>query len=113
MDSNQWVTKIPEVDLMYLDPPYNKHPYSIYYFMLDIINNWDTDVEIPNTNRGQPKNWNKSEYNSINKAIIAFKDLIKKIKAKFNKMKGIAAYKRKEEWSDVKEFMWLVDTRKN
>ena len=149
MDTNQWVTKIPEVDLMYLDPPYNKHPYSIYYFMLDIINNWNTDVEIPNTNRGQPKNWNKSEYNSINKAIIAFKDLIKKIKAKFillsynnkgiipikdiekilkskgklyvfplthktyNKMKGIAAYKRKEEWSDVKEFMWLVDTRKN
>ena len=134
---------------MYLDPPYNKHPYSIYYFMLDIINNWDTSVNIPNTNRGQPKNWTKSDYNSINKAIIAFKDLIQKIKAKFillsynnkgiipietietilkskgklyvfplthktyNKLKGIANYKRKEEWSDVKEFMWLVDTRKN
>ena len=149
IDSNKWVTKIPEVDLMYLDPPYNKHPYSIYYFMLDIINNWDTSVNIPNTNRGQPKNWTKSDYNSINKAIIAFKDLIQKIKAKFillsynnkgiipietietilkskgklyifplthktyNKLKGIANYKRKEEWSDVKEFMWLVDTRKN
>ena len=149
IDSNKWVTKIPEVDLMYLDPPYNKHPYSIYYFMLDIINNWDTNIEIPNTNRGQPKNWTKSDYNSINKAIIAFKDLIQKIKAKFillsynnkgiipietietilkskgklyifplthktyNKLKGIANYKRKEEWSDVKEFMWLVDTRKN
>ena len=149
MDSNKWVKNIPEVDLMYLDPPYNKHPYSIYYFMLDIINNWDTNTVIPDTNRGQPKNWNKSEYNSINKAISAFKDLIKNIKAKFillsynnkgiipikdiekilkskgklytfplthktyNKLKGIAAYKRKEEWSDVKEFMWLVDTRKN
>lgn len=149
MDSNNWVKNIPEVDLMYLDPPYNKHPYSIYYFMLDIINNWDTNANIPDTNRGQPKNWNKSDYNSINKAKSAFKNLIKNINAKFillsynnkgiipikdiekilkikgklytfplthktyNKLKGIAAYKRKEEWSDVKEFMWLVDTRKN
>jgi adenine-specific DNA-methyltransferase len=148
-DSNQWVREIPPVDLIYLDPPYNKHPYSIYYFMLDIINNWDTTAKIPNTNRGQPKNWIKSEYNSINKAKKTFEDLIKNIKAKFillsynnkgiipisdiekilktkgklftfplnhktyNKLKGIASYKRKEEWSDVKEFMWLVDTRKN
>ena len=115
--------------------------------MLDIINNWNTDVIIPNTNRGQPKNWVKSDYNSINKATEIFKQLINDIKAKFillsynnkgiipikeietilkkkgklyvfplthktyNKMKGIAAYKRKEKWSDVKEFMWLVDTR--
>ena len=149
IDTNQWVTKIPEVDLIYLDPPYNKHPYSIYYFMLDIINDWNTDIEIPNTNRGQPKNWTKSDYNSINKATTAFSDLIQKIKAKFillsynnkgiipietiesilktkgklyifplthktyNKLKGIANYKRKKEWNDVKEFMWLVDTRKN
>ena len=149
LNTNEWVKKIPEVDLIYLDPPYNKHPYSIYYFMLDIINNWNTEQEIPNTNRGQPKNWNKSEYNSINKALGAFKTLIQNINSKFillsynnkgiipiseietilrskgklyifplthktyNKMKGIAAYKRKEAWSDVKEFMWLVDTRKN
>ena len=25
----------------------------------------------------------------------------------------IASYKRESEWSDVKEFMWLVDTREN
>ena len=68
---------------MYLDPPYNKHPYSIYYFMLDIINNWNTDVIIPNTNRGQPKNWVKSDYNSINKATEIFKQLINDIKEKF------------------------------
>ena len=41
MDTNDWVKTIPEVDLMYYDPPYNKHPYNIYYFLLDIINNWD------------------------------------------------------------------------
>lgn len=158
-DANEWVKNIPgikpgnnsgadaEIDLMYLDPPYNKHPYSIYYFMLDIINNWNISATIPNTNRGQPKNWCKSDYNSIHKAKKCFEDLVKNIKAKFillsynnkgiipvndiekilkkkgklytfplehktyNKMKGIASYKRKNEWTDIKEFMWLVDTR--
>jgi adenine-specific DNA-methyltransferase len=148
-DANQFVKSIPEVDLVYLDPPYNKHPYSIYYFMLDIINNWKTGESIPDTNRGQPKTWKKSDYNSFKKAENSFKDLISNIKSKYillsynnkgiipikniesilesrgklytfplihktyNKLKGIAAYKRKEEWSEVKEFMWLVDTRKN
>lgn len=29
----------------------------------------------------------------------------------YNKLKGIASYKRTAEWEDVKEFIWLVDTR--
>ena len=35
MDTNEWIKRIPELDVVYIDPPYNKHPYSIYYFMLD------------------------------------------------------------------------------
>ena len=148
MDTNEWVKKIPEVDLMYFDPPYNKHPYSIYFFMLDMINDWDTDIEIPGTNRGQPKNWFNSGYNSFTHAKKVFEDLIKNTKAKFillsynnggiipipelekilkkygsltkipfqhktyRKFQGIAAYKRKKEFSDVKEFLWLLDCRK-
>jgi adenine-specific DNA-methyltransferase len=147
LDVKDWIQKIPEVDIMYLDPPYNKHPYSIYYFMLDIINDWDTNLVIPNTNRGQPKNWMKSDYNSFVKAETTFADLIHNIKAKFiilsynnkgiipittlekilekkgkvykypvnhktyNKLKGIASYKRTSQWEDVKEFIWMVDTR--
>lgn len=147
LDVKDWIQKIPEVDIMYLDPPYNKHPYSIYYFMLDIINDWDTNLVIPNTNRGQPKNWIKSDYNSFIKAESSFSQLIHSIKAKFivlsynnkgiipisnlekilekkgkvykypvnhktyNRLKGIASYKRTSEWEDVKEFIWMVDTR--
>jgi len=147
MDVQEWVDKIPPVDLIYLDPPYNKHPYSIYYFMLDIINDWDTGVKIPPTNRGQPRNWTRSAYNSLTHADKAFSDLIQSINAKFiilsynnkgiipiarivevlstkgmvytfpvkhktyNKLKGLASYKRKGDWSEVKEFLWLVDTR--
>ena len=147
MDVMKWLDTIPMVDVVYLDPPYNKHPYSIYYFMLDIINNWDTTQEIPNTNRGQPKNWKKSDFNSFIHAETAFKNLIKKIKAKFiilsynnkgiiplenietilgtrgkitkypvehktyNKLKGIANYKRKGKDEKVREYIWIVDLR--
>ena len=144
MDANEWVKEINEVDIMYLDPPYNKHPYNIYYFLLDIINNWDTSIEIPKTNRGQPKNWVKSQYNSFKKAKDTFTDLIKNIKSKwivlsyndrgiipidemdkilkkkgevqkipiehlvYNKLKGIASYKRQGENKKVREFLWIV-----
>ena len=30
----------------------------------------------------------------------------------YNKLKGIASYKRTSEWKEVKEYLWLVDTRK-
>lgn len=149
MDANKWVSTLHDIDVMYIDPPYNKHPYSIYYFLLDIINSWDTNIEIPNTNRGQPKTWKHSAYNSTTNAEKTFKDLILNIHAKFiivsynnngiipidnletilklrgkvytypvkhkvyNRMKGIANYKRvhPESNKDIKEYLWLVDTR--
>ena len=143
-DTNEWCKSIPELDLVYYDPPYNKHPYCIYYFLLDIINDWNLDIEIPNTYRGQPKNWKKSKYCSITKAKATFQDLIKFTKSKYilisyndggiiplneleeilteygsvskipvehktyNKLKGIASYKRKKENKEVKEFLWLL-----
>ena len=41
------------------------------------------DIEIPDTYRGQPKNWKKSKYNSFTNAKKAFEDLIKKTRSKF------------------------------
>ena len=82
-DTNDWIKTIPEVDLIYYDPPYNKHPYNIYYFLLDIINDWNTSIEVPDTYRGQPKNWTKSSYCSFTKAKKAFEDLIANTKSKF------------------------------
>ncbi len=83
MDANKWITKIPKVDLVYYDPPYNKHPYNIYYFLLDIINDWNTNLEVPDTYRGQPKNWEKSAYCSFKHAKESFEDLIKNTKSNF------------------------------
>jgi adenine-specific DNA-methyltransferase len=83
MDVNQWVRTIPEVDLMYFDPPYNKHPYSIFYFLLNIVNNWNRAENIPDTYRGQPLNWEKSLYNSSTHAERSFEDLICHTKSKY------------------------------
>lgn len=82
-DVISWLDTIPEVDLMYYDPPYNKHPYNIYYFLLDIINDYNVNIEIPDTYRGQPKNWKKSNYCSLNKAKGEFEKLIENTKAKY------------------------------
>ena len=71
------------IDLVYLDPPYNKHPYSIYYFLLDIICTWDKSVAIPDTYRGQPKNWIRSDFNSTVGAREAIWKLVSEIPAKF------------------------------
>ena len=83
MDANKWIKTIPKVDLVYYDPPYNKHPYNIYYFLLDIINDWNTNLDVPNTYRGQPKDWEKSAYCSLKNAKKSFEDLIKNTKSNF------------------------------
>lgn len=83
LNTNDWIKTIPKVDLVYYDPPYNKHPYNIYYFLLDIINKWDTNMEVPDTYRGQPKNWEKSTFCSLKNAKKSFEDLIKNTKSNF------------------------------
>jgi len=145
-DTNAWIRRLPELDLVYYDPPYNKHPYHIYYFLLDLINNWDTTQEIPDTFRGQPKNWQASAYNSLSKAKEAFEDLIKNTKSRYilvsynnegiisevdmkailnkygevtpnyiehstyNRMKGIAEYKKNPNKANekIKECLYLL-----
>ena len=36
-DANKLVKELEEVDLCYIDPPYNQHPYGSNYFMLNLI----------------------------------------------------------------------------
>jgi adenine-specific DNA-methyltransferase len=85
MDATEWAKSLPpnKLDVVYYDPPYNKHPYNIYYFLLDIINDWDKTQEIPDTYRGQPDTRTKSMYNSTVHAKAALTELIKNTPSKY------------------------------
>jgi adenine-specific DNA-methyltransferase len=81
-DSNQIIKNLPEVDIAYLDPPYNQHPYGSNYFMLNLI----LDYERPrNTSKisGIPENWNRSNYNKGNCALKSLAELVENIKSKY------------------------------
>jgi len=81
-DSNEIIKMLPEVDLAYLDPPYNQHPYGSNYFMLNLI----LDYKYPeNASKisGIPEDWNRSAYNKENHALNALTHLVENIKAKY------------------------------
>ena len=81
-DSNQIITQAPEVDLAYLDPPYNQHPYGSNYFMLNLILDNKFPENISNVS-GIPNNWNRSAYNKKQYAFSALSELVENIKAKY------------------------------
>jgi adenine-specific DNA-methyltransferase len=81
-DSNRVINDVPEVDIAYLDPPYNQHPYGSNYFMLNVIADY---VYPENTSKvsGIPPNWNRSDYNRGNHALRALTELVENIQAKY------------------------------
>jgi len=81
-DSNQIVKEAPEVDLAYLDPPYNQHPYGSNYFMLNLILENKYPENISNVS-GIPDNWNRSAYNKKQYAYSALSELVENVKAKY------------------------------
>jgi adenine-specific DNA-methyltransferase len=81
-DSNIIIDAIEEVDLAYIDPPYNQHPYGSNYFMLNLIIDYIEPQNISNVS-GIPDNWNRSFYNKRAYAYDSFKKLAENINAKF------------------------------
>lgn len=81
-DSNALVSDLGEVDLAYLDPPYNQHPYGSNYFMLNLLVNYQKPSEISEVS-GIPKSWNRSVFNKSKEAQNAFEDLCINTKAKY------------------------------
>ena len=81
-DSNEIIKTAPEVDLAYLDPPYNQHPYGSNYFMLNLILENKTPESVSKIS-GIPKDWNRSLYNKRQFAYAALAELVSSIKAKY------------------------------
>ena len=65
-----------ELDLIYLDPPYNEHPYGSNYFMLNLIARGEEPTEYSKVS-GIPKMWNKSAFNGRGSAYDTMLDLLR------------------------------------
>lgn len=75
-DINTLVSELPNnIDIMYLDPPYNQHPYGSNYFMLNVIAKNEEPLELSKVS-GIPSNWNKSNYNTHSPAVSSMKHLM-------------------------------------
>jgi adenine-specific DNA-methyltransferase len=77
-------------DIIYLDPPYNQHPYGSNYHVLNTVTLWDKPDFPEKITRGTKSairlDWRterRSAYNSHRKATQEFQDLIDNISAKF------------------------------
>lgn len=81
-DSNKTAQDVDKVDLAYLDPPYNQHPYGSNYFMLNLLVNYKKPEKISRVS-GIPIDWTRSNFNKKRKAYSSFKDLTQKINAKY------------------------------
>lgn len=77
-----------EIDFIYIDPPYNQHPYGSNYFMLNLLadkdekyRSWDKDQFSKVS--GIPKDWNRSDYNNRLKAKERLNHLIANLKTRY------------------------------
>ncbi len=83
-DANIAVESIPEVDLAYLDPPYNQHRYFGNYHIWETLVRWDEPdfYGVANKRVDTRSPANKSLFNSKLTMPNALGDLISKVKAK-------------------------------
>lgn len=81
-DANMLVKHLRGLDITYIDPPYNQHPYGSNYFMLNTILENKVGNNISKV-AGIPDDWNKSAYNKKKEALLAFEQLVQDIDSKY------------------------------
>lgn len=82
VDANKLAGDLKGLDLVYLDPPYNQHPYGSNYFMLNIILKNKIDGNMSKVS-GIPDDWNHSIYNKKQTALDGMRDIISKLDSSF------------------------------
>lgn len=82
MDALDAVQAAAELDLAYLDPPYNQHPYGSNYFMLNLITRNAAPQDISAVS-GIPAEWNRSAFNKRAAAQDALFRVVEACPAKF------------------------------
>jgi len=74
--------KLENIDIAYLDPPYNQHPYGSNYFMLNLIIKNKLDVPISKVS-GITQDWNRSSFNKPYLALVSMEKVISSLSAKY------------------------------
>lgn len=81
-DATAAAATLPELDLAYLDPPYNQHPYGSNYFMLNLLLH-NQEPQQASRVSGIPTNWNRSPYNKRTEVLPALDALLDTLPARF------------------------------
>lgn len=81
-DATAAAAGLPELDLAYLDPPYNQHPYGSNYFMLNLLLRNKVPQHISRVS-GIPSDWNRSPYNKRAQVQQAMDALLTALPARF------------------------------
>jgi adenine-specific DNA-methyltransferase len=81
-DAASAARKLKRLDLAYIDPPYNQHPYGSNYFMLNLLVHYRRPPDVSRVS-GIPTDWRRSDYNVRSRALPALKGLLEAIDAPF------------------------------
>ncbi len=81
-DANAAARRLKSLDLAYIDPPYNQHPYGSNYFMLNLLVHYQRPTDISRVS-GIPTDWRRSGYNVRSQSLPLFNELLDSIDAPF------------------------------
>lgn len=82
MDANAAARRVRDVDLAYIDPPYNQHPYGSNYFMLNLLVRYERPIGISKVS-GIPVGWRRSGYNAKTSSLELLCDLLGALDSRF------------------------------
>ena len=81
-DANSAARRVRDLDLAYIDPPYNQHPYGSNYFMLNLLVRYERPERISRVS-GIPEGWRRSGYNVRARSLPLMRDLLQALDARF------------------------------
>ena len=81
-DAVELAVELDGIDLAYLDPPYNQHPYGSNYFMLNLILKNRIDSNVSRVS-GIPDDWNRSAFNSPKQVLPSLEAIVSEIRSKY------------------------------
>ena len=81
-DANHVARAVKDIDIAYIDPPYNQHPYGSNYFMLNLLVHYERPSEVSRVS-GIPVDWQRSGYNVRARSLPLLRQLFDSLDARF------------------------------